>query len=87
MSCFRLRHSSRISGNSPSIVLRARRLAIILAGFLVAGSALTANCQSWQPVATAPPVCVGAMLLLTDGRVLVHSEPNGTTACTGSYTD
>src|SRR5579872_6949216 len=39
---------------------------------------------TWTKATNAPPVSVGAMLLLTDGRVLVHSEPN-CSGCTGSY--
>src|SRR6202795_3068517 len=34
----------------------------------------------WTKLNNAPPVSVGAMLLLTDGRVLVHEEPN----CSGT---
>lgn len=34
----------------------------------------------WTPVASPSPVSLGAMLLLTDGRVLLHEEPN----CSGS---
>jgi len=38
----------------------------------------------WTKLNNAPPVSVGAMLLLTDGRVLVHEEPNcGGTGCSG----
>jgi len=40
---------------------------------------------SWAKIVTAPSVSVGAMLLLTDGRVLVHSEPN-CAGCKGDYT-
>jgi hypothetical protein len=40
----------------------------------------------WTEAATPPPVSVGAMLLLTDGRVLVHSEPN-CGGCTGNYSN
>lgn len=38
----------------------------------------------WTKGTNAPPASVGAMLLLTDGRILVHSEPN-CTGCTGNY--
>jgi hypothetical protein len=38
----------------------------------------------WTKATTAPAVSVGSMLLLTDGRVLVHSEPN-CSGCTGDY--
>lgn len=40
----------------------------------------------WTKATNAPPVSVGAMLLLTDGRVLVHSEPN-CTGCIGNYSN
>ncbi len=46
----------------------------------VVGSVGIANSQTWTTLKNAPPVSVGAMLLLTDGRVLVHEEPN----CSGS---
>ena len=39
---------------------------------------------TWTKITTEPSVSVGAMLLLTDGRVLVHSEPN-CSGCTGNY--
>ena len=39
---------------------------------------------TWTKAKNAPAVSVGAMLLLTDGRVLVHSEPN-CSGCTGNY--
>ncbi len=35
-----------------------------------------ANSQTWTPLTNPAPVSMGAMLLLTDGRVLVHEEPN-----------
>ena len=39
----------------------------------------------WTKLNNAPAVSVGAMLLLTDGRVLVHEEPNCSgTNCAGS---
>jgi hypothetical protein len=41
---------------------------------------------TWTKAKNAPAVSVGAMLLLTDGRVLVHSEPN-CSGCTGDYND
>jgi hypothetical protein len=41
---------------------------------------------TWTAATTAPPASVGAMLLLTDGRVLVHSEPN-CSGCKGNYSD
>lgn len=39
---------------------------------------------TWTKAKNAPPVSVGSMLLLTDGRVLVHSEPN-CGGCIGNY--
>ena len=39
---------------------------------------------TWTKAKNAPPVSVGAMLLLTDGRVFVHSEPN-CQGCIGNY--
>lgn len=47
---------------------------------------LPASTAIWTLAKTPPPVSVGAMLLLTDGRVLVHSEPN-CTGCKGNYSD
>src|SRR5580658_4664863 len=58
----------------PSLVVRA------VACLAVVGSVAIANCQTWTPVTPAPPVSLGAMMLLTDGRVLLHEEPN----CSGS---
>jgi hypothetical protein len=43
-----------------------------------------ASSAFWTKIKTLPSVSVGAMLLLTDGRVLVHSEPN-CSGCTGNY--
>ncbi len=40
--------------------------------------------RSGRKLRTLPPVSVGSMVLLTDGRVLVHSEPN-CSGCTGNY--
>lgn len=45
---------------------------------------IPASSAFWTKGATAPSVSVGAMFLLTDGRVLVHSEPN-CSGCTGNY--
>ena len=42
--------------------------------------AAMASGQTWTPLNHTAPVSMGAMLLLTDGRVLVHEEPN----CSGS---
>src|SRR5271170_7700182 len=56
------------------VVLRA------VACLAVVSSVAIANAQTWTTVTTAPPVSLGAMMLLTDGRVLLHEEPN----CSGS---
>jgi hypothetical protein len=45
-----------------------------------------ASGATWTKITTAPSVSMGAMLLLTDGRVLVHSEPN-CNGCTGNYSN
>ncbi len=49
-------------------------------------SIAVANCQTWTALVNHAPVSVGSMLLLTDGRVLVHEEPNcgsGSSGCVG----
>src|SRR2546428_4093957 len=54
-----------------------------LAVLMIAASA--AICQTWQPLTRQPTFNPGAMLLLTDGTVLVHSEPNSTTTTSTDY--
>jgi hypothetical protein len=54
--------------------------AVTLACLALLGSVGTADGQTWTPMTNAPPVSFGAMMLLTDGRVLIHEEPN----CSGS---
>src|SRR5436305_2251359 len=44
-----------------------------------------ATSQTWQPLAHQPSFGAGAMLLLTDGSVLVHSEPNSLTSTSTDY--
>jgi len=44
-----------------------------------------ANSQSWQPLTHQPTFNAGAMLLLTDGSVLVHSEPNALVTTSTDY--
>jgi hypothetical protein len=51
-----------------------RMLAVALA-VLIVGAGF-ATCQTWQPLTNQPAFSPGAMLLLTDGTVLAHSEPN-----------
>ena len=55
-------------------------LVIAISCVLVFGLVGTADCQTWTSMTNAPPVSFGAMMLLTDGRVLIHEEPN----CNGS---
>jgi hypothetical protein len=55
-------------------------LAVFVACLVAIGSVLTTDAQTWTPLTNAPPVSFGAMMLLTDGRVLLHEEPN----CSGS---
>ena len=51
-------------------------LAILLAGLMILGLFGIADAQTWSSMTNAPPVSFGAMMLLTDGRVLIHEEPN-----------
>ena len=43
---------------------------------LVLMCAAMLSAQTWQQINNPPPFNPGAMLLLTDGSILVHSEPN-----------
>jgi hypothetical protein len=68
----------------------SRTLTTVLAGLIVATG--VATCQIWQPLNQQPTFGAGAMLLLTDGTVLVHSEQSNsqnwyklTPDITGSY--
>jgi hypothetical protein len=51
-----------------------RMLAVALA--VLTFGAVLATCQTWQPLTHQPSFSPGAVLLLTDGTVLAHSEPN-----------
>jgi len=53
---------------------RLRMLAVALAVLTLGAS--FASCQTWQPLTNQPSFSPGAVLLLTDGTVLAHSEPN-----------
>ena len=53
---------------------RLRMLAVALAVLTLGRS--FATCQNWQPLTNQPSFSPGAVLLLTDGTVLAHSEPN-----------
>src|SRR5919108_1806944 len=59
-----------------------RALALVLAA-LVFESAAAA--QTWEPLTNQPSFNPGAMLLLTDGTVFVHSEPNCLTCTSTDY--
>jgi len=59
------------------------RLALTLAGLII-GTAV-ASCQTWQPLNHQPSFNPGSMLLLTDGTILVHSEPNCLTCTSTDY--
>jgi hypothetical protein len=52
-----------------------RTLAVISA--VLFALAIAATSQTWTPLAHQPGANVGAMLLLRDGRVLVHEEQSG----------
>ena len=41
--------------------------------------------QTWEPLNNQPPISAGVMLLLTDGSVMVHSEPNCLTCTSTDY--
>ncbi|MGA7216801.1 MAG: hypothetical protein WBX38_00720, partial [Candidatus Sulfotelmatobacter sp.] len=58
-------------------MIKVRTLALALLTLFAVG---IANGQTWTPLTNPAPVSMGSMLLLTDGRVLVHEEPN----CSGS---
>jgi hypothetical protein len=53
-------------------------LALVLASVVVAA-------QTWEPLTHQPSFNPGAMLLLTDGTVFVHSEPNCLTCTSTDY--
>ncbi len=55
--------------------MKASRILTAALAALIA-SATVATCQSWQPLTNQPTFSPGAMLLLTDGTILAHSEPN-----------
>jgi len=62
--------------------MKISQMLIATLAALIIGTAI-ANSQTWQPLTNQPSFNPGAMLLLTDGTVLVHSEPNCLT-CTGT---
>jgi hypothetical protein len=60
-----------------------RALVLVFAFVLI--SMTIVNAQTWTQITNTPPFNPGAMLLLTDGRVLVHSEPNCTSCQSTDY--
>lgn len=52
----------------------------------IADAAVHPASPTWTKGTNTPPASVGSMFLLTDGRVLVHSEPN-CNGCTGNYSN
>lgn len=66
-----------------AVLIKLWRALALLAGVLTAGN--FAQGQSWQPLINQPNFDAGAMLLLTDGTVLVHSEPNCLTCTSTDY--
>jgi hypothetical protein len=51
-----------------------RTFAVTIAVLLI--GTIAALCQSWQPLTNQPSFSPGVVLLLTDGTILAHSEPN-----------
>src|SRR5882762_11345218 len=55
--------------------MRALRMLAGTSAVLIVAAGI-ATCQTWQPLTHQPSFSPGAVLLLTDGTVLAHSEPN-----------
>ena len=55
--------------------MRSWRNALVAATSLLAGAGVATG-QTWQSLTNQPTFSAGAMLLLTDGTVLVHAEQN-----------
>ena len=53
-----------------------RMLAVTLAVVIVVMTAGSVVAQTWQPLTNQPTFSPGTVLLLTDGTILAHSEPN-----------
>src|SRR5215469_17508312 len=77
-----------ITGSGQNLAIyaphRAKTAAPAVRSASTAPHEVPAGTAFWTKATNAPPASVGAMLLLTDGRVLVHSEPN-CSGCTGNY--
>jgi len=51
-----------------------RILGVVVLGLMM--SVTIAAGQTWEPLTNQPTFNPGVMLLLTDGTVIMHSEPN-----------
>src|SRR5438445_6487541 len=60
-----------------------RILGAFLLGLMI--STTFAAGQTWEPLTNQPTFNPGVMLLLTDGTVIMHSEPNCLTCTTTDY--
>jgi len=60
------------------------KLMVVVAGIVLFGGSV-GRAQTWEPLTNQPPISAGAMLLLTDGTVMVHSEPNCLTCTSTDY--
>src|SRR6058998_1552002 len=60
-----------------------RILAVVVLSLMI--SITFAAGQTWEPLANQPTFNPGVMLLLTDGTVIMHSEPNCLTCTTTDY--
>jgi hypothetical protein len=58
-------------------------LALISAGLVI--TTAIAAAQTWEPLSNQPSFSPGAMLLLSDGTVIMHSEPNCLTCTSTDY--
>ena len=58
-------------------------LVVISAGLVI--TTAMAAAQTWEPLTNQPSFNPGAMLLLTDGTVIMHSEPNCLTCTSTDY--
>src|SRR5437660_9380699 len=67
--------------SEPMRILRI--LAVVVLSLMI--SITFAAGQTWEPLTNQPTFNPGVMLLLTDGTVIMHSEPNCLTCTTTDY--
>src|SRR5947209_14833346 len=67
--------------SEPMRILRI--LGVVVLGLMI--SITIAAGQTWEPLTNQPTFNPGVMLLLTDGTVIMHSEPNCLTCTTTDY--